>query len=414
MLVPFFFELRAAGVPVSLTELLSLLEALKEGVAEHSAQDFYYLARACLVKDERHYDRFDLVFAQTFEGAHNHFADWIEQVPEEWLKALMQPTFPEEQRRAIEALGGWDKLLERLRELLREQSERHEGGKRWIGTARTSSYGAFGFNPQGIRMGQGGGEHRAVKVWERREYRNFDDRIELGTRNMKVALKRLRKLAREGAAEQLDLEGTVNATARNAGVLDLRLVPERRNIVRVLLFLDAGGSMDDHVQLCEELFSAARSELRHLEHFYFHNFIYESLWRDNSRRDSSMISTSQVLRTYGREYRVIFVGDASMSPYEILAAGGSIEHWNQEPGSTWMKRMVSCFPRLVWLNPRSRAHWDYTPSVRITRELIAGRMFPLTIEGLDEAIRELRQPLAPALSVLSDSPSDSSLGPSAQ
>lgn len=404
MLVPFFFQLRAAGVPVSLTELLTLLEALKEHVADVSAQDFYHLARTCLVKDERYYDRFDCVFAQVFAGAEQRFAAWLQKVPEEWLRSLARRTFSEEERREIESLGGWERLLERLRETLREQTERHQGGQRWVGTAGTSPYGASGFNPEGVRFGHVAGERKAVKVWERREYRNLDDSVELGTRNIKVALRKLRKLAREGAPEQLDLEGTIDSTARNAGLLDLKLVPERRNTMRVLLFLDVGGSMDEHVRVCEELFSAARSELKFLEHFYFHNFLYEQLWQDNRRYRSSLISTWQVLRKYGREYRVILVGDATMSPYEITSAGGSIEHWNEEPGALWMERLCSTFPHLVWLNPRPRDHWEYTASVRITRELLGGRMFPLTLEGLDQAIRELRRPPVAAPASLASAP----------
>ncbi len=396
MLVQFFFELRRAGVPVALNEFLMLLEALRARVAQVSAQDFYYLARACLVKDERHYDRFDRVFAEVFAGAEKRFAQLLAQVPEEWLRSLAARSFSEEEKRRIEALGGWDKLLETLRQRLREQHERHEGGSKWIGTGGTSPFGARGYNPEGIRIGATGGNRRAVKVWERREFSNLDDSVELGTRNLKLALRKLRKFAREGAAEQLDLEGTIDATARNAGLLDLKLVPERHNAVKVLLFLDVGGSMDDHVRVCEQLFSAARGEFKHLEHFYFHNFIYENLWKDNSRRLAAVTPTERVLRTYGRDYRVIFVGDATMSPYEITQPGGSIEHWNQEPGALWMARMCASFPRLVWLNPEVPGRWDYSPSVRITRELVHERMFPLTITGLDMAIRELKRPLGAA------------------
>src|SRR6516164_1575815 len=327
MLVRFFFELRSAGIPVSLTEFLALLAALEARVAEVSAQDFYYLARACLVKDERHYDRFDRVFARTFQGAEQAFAQLAATVPAEWLQSLAARTFSEAERRRIEALGGWEQLLETLRERRREQRSRHAGGNRWIGTGGTSPFGVAGYNPEGIRIGsRRAGERRAVKIWEQREYRNFDDSVELGTRNIKLALRRLRRFAREGAAEQLDLPATIDATARNAGLLDLKLVPERRNAVRVLLFLDVGGSMDDHVRRCEELFSAARSEFRHLEHFYFHNCPYESLWRDNRRRASERVPTIEVLRTYGRQYRAIFVGDAAMAPHEITLAGGSVEH----------------------------------------------------------------------------------------
>jgi len=394
VLVHFFFELRAAGVPVSITEFLALLEGLRARLAEMSAQDFYYLARAALVKDERHYDRFDRVFAEVFQGAERLFAELVREVPAEWLQSFAARLLSVEERRRIETLGGWHKLLETLRARLAEQQERHQGGNKWIGTGGTSPFGAGGFNPEGVRFGaQAKGERRAVKVWERREYRNLDDTVELGTRNLKLALRKLRKFAREGAAEELDLDGTIDATARNGGLLDLKLVPERHNAVKVLLFLDVGGSMDDHVRVCEELFSAARSEFKHLKHFYFHNFLYESLWTDNSRRFSTVTSTVRVLRTYPHDYRVILVGDATMSPYEILQPGGSIEHWNPEAGAVWMQRLCATYPRLVWLNPEEPARWEYTPSVRITRELIAGRMFPLTLAGLDAAISELRRPL---------------------
>jgi uncharacterized protein len=394
VLVRFFFALRAAGVPVSITEFLTLLEALQARVAQLSAQEFYWLARACVVKDERHYDRFDRAFGEIFQGAEQLFQQLLAEVPAEWLQALAARVLSAEEKRRIEALGGWDKLLQTLRERLSEQRERHAGGSKWIGTGGTSPFGSNGFNPEGIRIGPGdSGERRAVKVWERREFRNLDDSVELGTRNLKLALRKLRKFAREGAAEELDLEGTVDATARNAGLLDLKLVPERHNAVKVLLFLDVGGSMHDHVRVCEELFSAARSEFKHLEHFYFHNFLYENLWKDNSRRHEALMPTEQVLRTYGRDYRAIVVGDATMSPYEIVQPGGSIEHWNKEAGAVWMQRLCTAFPRLVWLNPEPQARWDYTPSVRIARELIGERMFPLTIAGLDLAIRELKRPL---------------------
>ena len=394
MLVQFFFELRSAGIPVSISEFLLLLAALQARVAQVSAQDFYYLARACLIKDERHYDRFDRVFAEVFAGAEKILRELLGEIPAEWLRTLAARVFSEEDKQRIEALGGWDKLLETLRERLREQQERHEGGNKWIGTGGTSPFGAHGYNPQGIRIGQErSGQRRAVKVWERREFRNLDDSVELGTRNLKLALRRLRKFAREGAADQLDLEGTIDATARNAGLLDLKLVPERHNAVKVLLFLDVGGSMDDHVRVCEELFSAARTEFKHLEHFYFHNFVYENLWKDNGRRFATLTPTERVLRTYGHDYRVILVGDAAMSAYEITQPGGSIEHWNKEPGALWMQRLCATFPRLVWLNPEAEARWGYTPSVRLTRELVRERMFPLTIAGLDLAMRELKRPL---------------------
>jgi uncharacterized protein with von Willebrand factor type A (vWA) domain len=395
VLVSFFFELRAAGVPVAITEFLTLLEALAARVAQLSAQDFYHLSRACLVKDERHYDRFDVVFAQVFQGAERAFAQLLGQVPPAWLQQLAARVFSAEEQRRIEALGGWDKLLETLRQRLREQQERHQGGGKWIGTAGSSPFGAGGFNPEGIRIGaQHAHAGRAVKVWERREYRNFDDTVELGTRNLKLALRKLRQFAREGAADQLDLEGTIDATARNGGMLDLKLVPERHNAVKVLLFLDVGGSMDEHVRICEQLFSAARGEFKHLQHFYFHNFPYENLWTDNARRAAALTPTERVLRTYARDYRVIVVGDASMSPYEITQPGGSIEHWNREAGALWMQRLCAAFPRLVWLNPLEPSRWPYSPSVRIAAELVGQRMFPLTIAGLDLAIRELKRPLS--------------------
>ncbi len=412
MLVRFFFELRKAGVPVTLTEFLILLEALRKRVAFASAQDFYYLARICLVKDERHYDRYDRVFAEFFQGAQKLFETLVANVPDEWLRSLAARIFSEEEKRKVEALGGWDKLLETLRKRLEEQKGRHEGGNKWIGTRGTSPFGADGYNPLGVRIGQAGSRNRsAAKVWDRREFQNFDDTVELGTRNLKLALRKLRRFAREGAPDQLDLEGTIDATARNAGLLDLKLIPEKRNAVKVLLFLDVGGSMDEHIRICEELFSAARGEFKHLEHFYFHNFLYENVWKDNRRRFSALTSTAQVLRTYGHDYRVIFVGDATMSPYEITQPGGSVEHWNKEAGSTWMQRMTATYPRLVWLNPEDPRRWEYTASVRITRELVRERMFPVTIQGLDGAIGALRRPLGRILQWGGPGPPGSELSP---
>ena len=411
MLTRFFFDLRETGVPVTLTEFLTLLEGLKARVVFISAQEFYYFARTCLVKDERHYDRFDRVFAATFEGAEKLFTRIVAEVPADWLKSLSGHSLSEEEKQRVKALGGWEQLLETLRARLREQQERHEGGNKWIGTGGTSPFGAQGFNPEGIRIGPNmnkakGGQGRAVKVWDAREYRNFDDTVELGTRDIKLALRRLRRFAREGAADQLDLDHTISATARNAGMLDLKLVPERRNAVKVLLFLDVGGSMDGHIRVCEELFSAARGEFKHLQHFYFHNFPYERLWKDNRRRHSQITPTFDVLRTYGKDYRAIFVGDATMSPWEISQPGGSVEHWNAESGAVWMQRLATSFPRLVWLNPEPQERWNYTPSVRLTRELIGERMFPLTMQGLDAAIRELRRPLARSPLSVSASPAD--------
>ncbi|HVN44053.1 MAG TPA: VWA domain-containing protein [Steroidobacteraceae bacterium] len=395
MLVRFFLELRAAAIPVSITEFLTLLAALEARVAQASAEDFYHLARTCLVKDERHYDRFDRAFARVFHGAEELCARLMTQIPAEWLHTLGMRVFSEEERRRIESLGGWDKLLERLRERLREQHERHAGGNRWIGTGGSAPFGTAGYNPEGIRIGgQQPGQRRAVKVWEQREYRNLDHTVELGTRNLRIALRSLRRFARAGAPVELDLEGTIDATARNGGLLDLQLVPQRHNALRVLLFLDVGGSMEEHVRVCERLFAAARSEFKRLEHFYFHNFIYEHVWRDNQRRSEASLATARLLRTYGRDYRVILVGDASMSPHEIVQPGGSIEHWNVEPGALWMQRLCAAFPHLVWLNPADPAHWEYTPSTRIVRQLVRERMFPLTLSGLERAIRELRRPLS--------------------
>lgn len=397
MLVRFFLEVRAAGIPASITEFLSLLQALEARVASCSAEEFYWLARLSLVKDERHFDRFDRVFAEHFAGAERIFDRLVAEVPAEWLQAMAQRLFSDEERAKVEALGSWDTLLETLKQRLAEQKSRHKGGNKWIGTGGTSPFGSGGFNPEGIRIGDTGArQRRAVKVWEAREYRNFDDRRELGTRNLKMALRRLRKFARQGAADELDLDGTIEATARNAGWLDLKLRPERRNAVKVLLLLDVGGSMEDHVRVCEELFSAARSEFRQLEHFYFHNFIYETVWKDNRRRQVERIKTLELLRTFNGDYRVIFVGDAAMSPYEIVQPGGSVEHFNEEAGSVWMQRLTAHFPHLVWLNPEAEERWDWTPSIRLTQDLIGGRMFPLTLGGLDRAMATLSHKLVSA------------------
>jgi uncharacterized protein with von Willebrand factor type A (vWA) domain len=313
-------------------------------------------------------------------------------VPADWLKLMAERLLSEEEKQKVQALGSWEKLLETLRERLKEQKERHQGGNKWIGTGGTSPFGSGGYNPEGIRIGnEGRRQRRAVKVWERRDFRNFDDNVEIGTRNLKMALRRLRRFAREGAAEELDLGGTIEATARNAGWLDLKLVPERRNAVKVLLLLDVGGSMDDHIRVCEELFSAAKSEFRHLEYFYFHNFFYESLWKDNRRRHAERTSTLELIRRFNPDYRVVIVGDATMSPYEIVQPGGSVEHWNAEAGAVWMQRLVAHFPRLVWLNPEPEERWDWTPSIKLVRQLVDDRMFPLTLEGLDRATAELRR-----------------------
>jgi uncharacterized protein with von Willebrand factor type A (vWA) domain len=391
MLIPFFFMLREGGMKTSIGELLTLLEALDKGLASHSVEDFYYLARTALVKDEAQIDRFDRIFAVYFRGVDDALTDLAQELPDDWLRRQAELTLSDEERAQIAALGGFDELMKALKERLEEQHERHEGGNKWIGTAGTSPFGAYGYNPEGVRIGQSGSRHRrAVKVWDRREYRNLDDSLELGTRNIKVALRRLRKFAREGAADQLDLDDTIDKTARNAGLLDVRMVPERHNAVKVLLCLDIGGSMDDHVRVCEELFSAARSEFKHLEYFYFHNFIYESLWRDNHRRHSEKTPTLDIAHKYGADYKLIFVGDATMSPYEIVYAGGSVEHWNDEPGAVWIKRLLNTYPKSIWLNPEPEKRWEFTPSVKLTRELMDERMFPLTLRGLDEGIRALR------------------------
>jgi len=414
MLVRFFLMLRAAGIPASLTEFLALHEALAKGAipfieaargsvplagppdkgavpSGEPVEQFYWLSRSLLVKDERHYDRFDRVFAAHFQGAEAAFEALLAQeVPADWLRQALALQLTEEEKARIQSLGGWDALMEALRQRLAEQQSRHEGGNRWIGTGGTSPFGHSGYNPEGVRIGGAGGSRRAVKVWERREFANLDDTAALGRRNVKLALRRLRRFARQGAAETLDLDGTIDATARRAGLLDLRMVAERHNAVKVLLFLDVGGSMDEHVRTCEELFAAARSEFRHLEHFYFHNFVYESVWKDNRRRHAERTPLAQLLRTYGRDYRLVIVGDATMSPYEILQPGGSIEHWNEEPGAAWAKRLLAGFPRHAWLNPEPPERWEFTPSIRITRELVEDRMFPLTLAGLDRAMRSLQ------------------------
>ena len=389
MLLNLFTELRAAKVPVTLREYLTLLEALDQDLAEKSVEDFYFLARACLVKDERNLDKFDRVFGHVFKGLES-LAQALEaaDIPEEWLRKMAEKYLSDEEKKQIEAMG-WDKLLETLKERLKEQKGRHQGGSKWIGTAGTSPYGAYGYNPEGIRIGQDKNRNfRAVKVWDKREFKDFDDDVELGERNMRIALRRLRRFARTGAAEELDLDNTIKETA-NKGYLDVKLRPERRNAVKVLLFLDVGGSMDWHIEKAEELFSAARSEFKHFEHFYFHNCPYERLWKENRRRHAETTPTFDVIRTFPSDYRVVFVGDASMSPYEIAMPGGSVEHWNEESGRVWLERITAHFHKAVWLNPVPRNHWGYTQSIGMVGQIMAGRMFPLTLEGLDGAMREL-------------------------
>ena len=390
MFVELFHELRRAGVPVSLKEYLVLMEAMDARIANVSVEDFYHLSRATLVKDERNFDRFDVVFGHLFRGLESLDGDRTEEIPEEWLRKLAELALTEEEMAEVEAMGGFEKLMEELRKRLEEQRKRHQGGDRWIGTAGRSPFGAHGYNPEGVRIGQNGSRHRrAVKVWDRREYRNLDDTVVLGTRDIKVALRRLRRFAREGATLELDLPDTVRSTANNGGYLDLKLVPERRNTVKVLLFLDIGGSMDDHTRTCEELFSAASGEFKHLEYFYFHNFVYEYVWRDNRRRHRERIPTWDVMHTYASDYKLIVVGDATMSPYEIAFPGGSVEHWNEESGQIWLDRLLTAYPSAVWLNPVAERRWSHTQSLQMTRQLMGGRMFPLTVDGLDRGMREL-------------------------
>ncbi len=389
MFVSFFHELKAARLPVTLREYLTLMRALEADLAEKRVEDFYFLARASLVKDERNLDKFDRVFGHVFKGL-DLMAETLEtEIPEEWLKAVGARFLTEEEKAEIEALGGWDKIMEELKKRLEEQKGRHQGGSKWIGTGGTSPYGAYGYNPAGIRIGQDGNRNnRAIKVWDKREFRDLDDSIELGTRNIKIALRRLRRFARQGAAEELDLDSTIQRTAHK-GYLDLKFRPERRNTVKVLMFFDIGGSMDWHVKAAEELFSAARSEFKHMEHYYFHNCLYEFVWRENARRWSERLDTWDILHTYPSDYKVLFVGDASMSPYEITVPGGSVEHMNEEPGSLWMSRLTQIYESVVWLNPVQQKYWDMTPSITMMRQLVEDRMFPLTLEGLDGAMKEL-------------------------
>ena len=393
MFIPFFEELRKARVPVSLREFLTFLEGMKSGLATYDVDAFYYLARTSMVKDERNIDKFDQAFAAAFEGLENIQLDQVLEsvdIPADWLEKLAEKHLSEEERKEIQALGGFDKLMETLRERLEEQKGRHQGGSKWVGTAGTSPFGAYGYNPEGVRIGQKESRHqRAVKVWDKREFRNLDDTVELGTRNIKVALKRLRKWARDGAVEELDLPGTIRSTAEN-GYLDVQTRPERRNAVKVLLFLDVGGSMDPHIKLVEELFSAARTEFKHLEYFYFHNCLYEGVWRENRRRWDAQTPTWDVLRTYGPDYKCIFVGDASMSPYEIAYSGGANEHWNKEAGQVWLARARDQWPSNLWINPVPENYWGYTHSVSMIQEIFGpDRMVAMTLEGLSKGMREL-------------------------
>lgn len=386
MLLNFFFGLRKAGLPVSINELLTLLETLQKHIAFASINDFYYLSRTCMVKDETNYDKFDRAFALYFEELES-LDDFLEAlIPEDWLRSEFEKSLSDEEKANIESLGGLEKLIEEFKKRLKEQKGKHEGGNKWIGTQGTSPFGNDGYNPEGVRVGGEGKQKKALKVWEKREYANLDDSVELGTRNIKVALRRLRKFTRVGSEEELDLDDTIRCTAKNAGLLDIKMVPEKRNGVKVLIFFDAGGSMDPYVKICEELFSAARTEFKHLEYFYFHNMLYDYVWKDNFRRFQEKTETYDVFHKYASDYKVIFVGDASMSPYEIESAGGSVEYYNKESGVTWMERLTDIYDKVVWLNPVREDYWEHTPTIQRVRELVEGRMFPLTLGGLEEGM----------------------------
>jgi len=391
MFIDIFYKLRESGIPVSITEYLTLMDALDKGVSGIDIDAFYYLMRATLVKDEKYFDRFDRIFGAYFEGMEELMEDMISEIPLEWLRKHAELNLSEEEKRQIEALGGWEKLMETLRQRIEEQKGAHHGGNKWIGTGGKSPFGAYGYNPEGIRIGQHESRNkRAVKVWDKREFRNLDDTVEIGTRNIKIALRKLRKFAREGASDELDLDDTIHSTARNAGLLDIRMVPERHNAVKILLFLDIGGSMDEHVRTCAELFSATRSEFKQLEYFYFHNCVYEGVWRDNKRRYNEVIPTLDVMHKYGHDHKLIFVGDASMSPYEIMMDGGSVEHWNEEAGAIWLTRLLATYPHAVWINPVEEVYWQYTASIAMIRQIMGGRMYPLTLEGLSSGITMLK------------------------
>ena len=389
MLIDFFCKVRDYKVPCTLRELLDLIRALEQGVVFASIDDFYSLSRTVLVKDEAHFDKFDRAFADYFKGVSTIELD-LSEIPEDWLKKHFEKQLSAEEKAKIAVLGGLDKLMETLAERLKEQEKRHQGGNKWIGTGGTSPFGAYGYNPEGVRIGQDGSRHRrATKVWDKRQFKNLDANVEIGTRNIKVALRKLRQFARTGCSEELALDDTITATARNAGYLDIKMKPERHNAIKVLMFFDIGGSMDDHIKVCEQLFSAVHGEFKHLEFFYFHNCLYESVWRNNNRRHNEKIDLLQVLHTYGRDYKVIFVGDATMGPYEITYAGGSVEHWNEEAGSVWMKRLTDHFDKVIWLNPQDEPQWPYYASIHIMQQLVEHKMYPLTLAGLGQGIKAL-------------------------
>lgn len=390
MLLNLFNEMRAAKVPVSLRELLDLINALEQRVTFADMDEFYFLARTILVKDERHFDKFDRAFSAYFNGLQDLDQHLEALIPEEWLRKEFERSLSAEERAQIQSLGGLDKLIDAFKQRLEEQNARHAGGNKWIGTGGTSPFGSGGYNPEGIRVGDAGDRQgKAVKVWDQREYRNLDDSVELGTRNIKVALRRLRQFARQGAAEELDIDGTIDHTARDAGLLNIQMRPERRNTVKLLLLFDIGGSMDAHVKVCEELFSACRTEFKHLEYFYFHNCVYETVWKDNQRRNAERLSTHDLLHKYGADYKVVFIGDAAMAPYEITHPGGSVEHWNEETGYVWLQRFVQTYKKLIWINPYPKETWGYTASTHLIRELVEERMYPLTLSGLEEGMRYL-------------------------
>ena len=389
MLIDFFTKVRDYQVPCTLRELLDLIRALEQGVVFASIDDFYALSKTILVKDEVHFDKFDRAFADYFKGVSTIELD-LSEIPEDWLKKHFEKQLSAEEKAKIAALGGLDKLMETLAERLKEQEKRHQGGNKWIGTDGTSPFGAYGYNPEGVRIGQDGSRHRrATKVWDKRQFKNLDANVEIGTRNLKVALRKLRQFARTGSSEELALDDTIAATARNAGYLDIKMKPERHNAVKVLMFFDIGGSMDDHIKVCEQLFSAVHGEFKHLEFFYFHNCLYESVWRDNNRRHNEKIDLTQVLHTYGRDYKVIFIGDATMGPYEITYPGGSVEHYNEEAGSVWMKRLTDHFDKVIWLNPQEEPQWPYYASIQIMQQLVDAKMYPLTLAGLGQGIKSL-------------------------
>ena len=390
MLIKFFMTLKEERLPVSFTELFTLLECLKKNIIFGNVDDFYHLSRLCLIKDEKNFDKFDRAFAKYFEDVEILDELSSHEIPNEWLRKQLESMLTDEEKAKIEALGGLDKLMEEFKKRMEEQKKRHQGGNKWVGTGGTSPFGAYGYNPEGIRIGQQEGRSgRAVKVWDRRNYRDLDDSVELGTRNLKLALRRLRKFARTGTAEELDLDDTISSTAKNAGLLDIKMIPERHNAVKVLLFFDVGGSMDPHVKTCEELFSAARSEFKHLKYYYFHNFLYESVWTKSHRRHAETTPIFEVMNKYSKDYKVIFVGDATMAPYEITHTGGSIEHYNEEAGAIWMKRMSESFDNMVWINPTPKDYWEHSYSIEIVKELLEDKMFPLTVKGLEGAMGSL-------------------------